>query len=328
MLTHVEIHNFRCLKEVSVPLKPLTVLVGANDTGKSAFLTALQWLTGFYQIRGRDFWRKICPDRISVTGRIGRKEKIEAFLFFPNPIPVNEDQPYNSVREASTFKNLEAPCALFQLPSQGSPMVSKGQSDTSGPPALQGDGGGVPTLLDFLLRREPKSYFEYIDALKLLVPGLDRIEIATPAADLRRIDLRLEQGFVLNSESASVGVKSIIFFLALSFHPAPPKLVLIEEPENGVHPKRLKQIVELLRDLTKGRFGRQPIQIILSTHSPFLLDCIDLKTDQVLVFKRNDDGSRTAEPADAERLKNFLDEFMLGEVWYNEGEEGLVARKA
>ena len=48
----------------------------------------------------------------------------------------------------------------------------------------------------------------------------------------------------------------------------------------------------------------------------------------MLVFRRNDDGSRTCEPADAERLKNFLDEFMLGEVWYNEGEDGLVARKS
>ena len=38
-------------------------------------------------------------------------------------------------------------------------------------------------------------------------------------------------------------------------------------------------------------------------------------------------GSRTAEPADAERLKVFLDEFMLGEVWYNEGEEGLVKKQ-
>ena len=34
-----------------------------------------------------------------------------------------------------------------------------------------------------------------------------------------------------------------------------------------------------------------------------------------------------AEPADTERLKVFLDEFMLGEVWYNQGEEGLVAKR-
>jgi hypothetical protein len=57
-----------------------------------------------------------------------------------------------------------------------------------------------------------------------------------------------------------------------------------------------------------------------------LLDHVDLETDQVLVFSREADGSRTARPVDAERMKTFLDEFMLGEVWFNQSEEGLVAK--
>ena len=65
---------------------------------------------------------------------------------------------------------------------------------------------------------------------------------------------------------------------------------------------------------------------MLTTHSPFLLDLVDLARVQVLVFRRNEDGSRTAEPADAERLRVFLDEFQLGEVWLNQGEPGLVAK--
>ena len=92
--------------------------------------------------------------------------------------------------------------------------------------------------------------------------------------------------------------------------------------------RRLAEIVRLLRDLTTGVNGKQPAQVILSTHSPYLLDSIDLEKDQVLIFRRQEDGSRTAEPVDAERLKAFLDEFMLGEVWYNEGEEGLIKKQS
>jgi predicted ATPase len=84
----------------------------------------------------------------------------------------------------------------------------------------------------------------------------------------------------------------------------------------------------LLHEITRGEHGNHGAQVVLTTHSPHLLDFVDLQTDQILVFSRNEDGSRSAEPADADRLKTFLDEFMLGEVWYNQGEEGLVARKS
>ncbi len=101
---------------------------------------------------------------------------------------------------------------------------------------------------------------------------------------------------------------------------------MIEEPENGVHPKRLCDIVNLLRRIVTGQHSDRPSQVILTTHSPYLLDAVDLSRDQVLVFRRNSDGSRTIEPADKERLDIFLDEFMLGEVWYNQGEDGMVAK--
>ena len=83
-----------------------------------------------------------------------------------------------------------------------------------------------------------------------------------------------------------------------------------------------------MREITEGKHGEHAAQVILTTHSPYLLDHVDLDRDQVLVFQRQDDGSRTAQPVDASRLKNYLDEFMLGEVWFNESEEGLVSKSS
>lgn len=131
----------------------------------------------------------------------------------------------------------------------------------------------------------------------------------------------IENGLVIPADQASAGVRLIIFFVALAYHPQPPKLVLIEEPENGVHPKRLEEIMNLIRKLSKGEYGGYPVQVIISTHSPYLLDFIDLDNDQILVFKREENGDRTIAPVNKEKLKVFLDEFMLGEIWFNEGEE-------
>ena len=54
---------------------------------------------------------------------------------------------------------------------------------------------------------------------------------------------------------------------------------------------------------------------------------VDLDKDQVLVFQRDEDGSRTVEALDPDRLTRFRDEFQLGELWYNRGEEGLTQKK-
>ena len=81
----------------------------------------------------------------------------------------------------------------------------------------------------------------------------------------------------------------------------------------------------LLRLLTEPKADGRRTQVILTTHSPYLLDHVDLNTDQVLVFRREEDGARTASPVDAEGLQSYVDDFMLGEIWQSVGEEGLVA---
>jgi predicted ATPase len=207
-------------------------------------------------------------------------------------------------------------------------MVSGGFSDTGQPPEFDPDGQNVPTFLDHLLRRDRKRFDEVVSVLRKLIDGFEDLQIGTPDPSTRQLDLRIESGLRIPANNCSVGVRLLLFFVALAYHPTPPRLILVEEPENGVHPKRLERIMLLLHEITRGVHANHAAQVVLTTHSPHLLDFVDLNTDQVLVFSRQEDGSRTAEPADTERLKTFLDEFMLGEVWYNKGEEGLVARKS
>ncbi|MCZ6651649.1 MAG: AAA family ATPase [Planctomycetota bacterium] len=156
------------------------------------------------------------------------------------------------------------------------------------------------------------------------VPRLKDIRIPTPNPALRRIDLEMKSGLVIPPNDVSVGVKLLLFFVTLSHHPVPPRIILLEEPEIGVHPKRLEHIVGYLRDVTKGTHGQKPAQVIMTTHSPYILDHLDLECDQVIAFFINEDGSRSAKPIDAEGLKPHLKTFLLGELWFNKDEEGLV----
>lgn len=310
MLERLTIENFRSLRRVVVPLRPLTVLVGPNDSGKSTFLAALNRLTtpGGFPIE--DHWRRQKIDRPLLTALT----------------PIGEFESRHISGDEIARHSIR-PLALFQLPSRGASMQSPGTSDAAGPPQLSPDGANLPALLDYLLRLDRDRFDSLVVAMRGLVSGLENIGIRTPDERTRRIELVIDGGLKIDGESASAGLRFLLFFVGLAFHPTPPKTILIEEPETGIHPKRLADVMNLLREITQGKHGGNAAQIILTTHSPYLLDLVNLDTDQVLVFKRNDDGSRTAEPVDAERLKTFLDEFLLGEVWFNQGEDGLVARK-
>jgi energy-coupling factor transporter ATP-binding protein EcfA2 len=312
-LEQVEINNFRCLKSVRVPLKPLTVLIGPNDSGKSAFLSAIECVIMGKAIEITDQWRGEPNLEVSILARSNVGEG-------RNRTKITDGQGNN------TMPDLQ-PISSYHFPSQGIPMESPGYPDQQGVPAISNTGQNVPALFDYLLRQERDRYAEARDALKELIPGLQDINIGTPKPDTRKIDLLLEDGFRLPADRASTDVRLLLAFVALAYHPSPPRVILLEEPETGVHPKRLGDIMLLLREITAGKHGERAAQVILTTHSPYLLDCVDPATDQVLVFQRNPDGSRTANPADSDRLRVFLDEFKLGEVWYNQGEEGLVAMK-
>lgn len=315
MLEKVKIQNYKCLKEVEVPLRPLTVLVGPNDTGKSAFLSALRFFEPGHGLSQYDFWRGDLRARVYIAGNFDNKK----IIFDTN---IGEVQTIPPIRP-----NPFQPIAFYWLPSTGIQMQSSGYADVGDPPIIIENGSNIPTLLDHLLRRDRDRFDDFVITMRDLVPGLEKVEIATPDASSRRIDFIIENGFLIPADNTSVGLRLMLFFVALAYHPKPPKLILLEEPENGVHPKRLEDVVRLLREISQGKHGGHAAQVILTTHSPHLLDYIKPDVDQVLVFKRNEDGSRTAEPANAKRLENFLDEFMLGEVWYNEGEEGLVSKK-
>lgn len=321
MLKHVKIENFRCLRNVEVDLRPLTVLIGPNDSGKTAFLLGLQRLFAPIPPAIEDFWNVNRANRIVISEQSQPHSLKYAGNEGTNKYGLSEGP------KSELLKKRLAGSMFFQLPSAGVSMKSVGFADEGKPPQLDPDGGMVPALLDFILRRNRKQFEAFVEEMKKRVAGLRDVQITTPKSQTRRIDLSIEDDLIIPADRASVGVRLLLFFVALSYHPQPPPVILLEEPETGFHPRRLARVMQLLRNMTKGAHGGPPAQIILTTHSPYLLDCVDLDQDQVLVFKRQDDGSRTAEPVDAERLKEFLDDFMLGEVWYNEQEDGLVKRK-
>jgi predicted ATPase len=124
------------------------------------------------------------------------------------------------------------------------------------------------------------------------------------------------------ASQASDGAMLLTAFLALAYGDT-PQILLIEEPENGLHPSRLQMVIEMLRKMSTGEIGNRARQIILTTHSPLLLNFVE--PEEVRIFRRNSEGATEVTPMHAvPNIENLHRQYAPGELWYLFGEEELV----
>ncbi len=102
------------------------------------------------------------------------------------------------------------------------------------------------------------------------MPNIDGIEVEV--SDVGEVELRLKEGDIaIPARVLSEGSLRMLGLLALSGVDQGPALVGIEEPENGVHPRRIELIAELL----KTQESLNQTQHIITTHSPILPDPLE-----------------------------------------------------
>ena len=152
-------------------------------------------------------------------------------------------------------------------------------------------GEELAAFLRTLQALEPRQFAAVEKALHTVMPNIDGIEV--DVSDLGEAELRLkENGVAIPARVLSEGTLRVLGLLALSGIGEAPSLVGFEEPENGVHPRRIQLIAELLK--TRARDGET--QYIVTTHSPVLPD---LLPDKALFTVRRRDGRTRIDPFEA-----------------------------
>jgi predicted ATPase len=203
---------------------------------------------------------------------------------------------------------------------------------------LNPDGFGLPLFLDDILgfdrelfgRLERKfcNIFPEITSIKLM----PQMAFRSPVDSLEQVT-KLDQADgkglffqfrgsqqLVPAAQASDGVLLVLGYLAILFSPQPPRLILIEEPENGIHPKRLERVMEILRDLIHQQ---SHTQVVFTTHSPYAVDL--LKPEEVTLCTKGKDGAvQLTRLADSKSVAEQLSVFTLGEIWTAEGDEDLA----
>jgi len=127
----------------------------------------------------------------------------------------------------------------------------------------------------------------------------------------RSVLLWMQEGkFELPAWMLSTGTLRVLALLALLRHPDPPPLICVEEIENGLDPRTVHLVVDEIRRAT----GDGRTQVLLTTHSPYLLDLLDL-SDLVLVMRRPGEPPEFRRPSDSESVQRWSQDFAPGKLY-------------
>lgn len=157
-----------------------------------------------------------------------------------------------------------------------------------------------------VLKRSPATKKRLLESLSEVAPGFSDVEIIPEGGQLRLYLTEGERN--VPAHRLSDGTLRFLSLLAILIDPGPASLVLIEEPELGLHP----DVLPALRDLLVEASGR--FQLVVTTHSTQLVDAMTEHADAVVVCEKDGGTSRLArlQPSQIERWREFGS---LGPLW-------------
>ena len=117
----------------------------------------------------------------------------------------------------------------------------------------------------------------------------------------------------------SQGTLIAIAILTLSYIPDTPPIVCIEEPDRGLHPRLLRDVRDALYRLAYPESvgeKRPPVQVIATTHSPYLLDLFRDHPEEIVIANKIGQEARFERLLDQGNIDEILEDAHLGDIWY------------
>ncbi|MDE2786490.1 MAG: AAA family ATPase [Chloroflexota bacterium] len=167
-------------------------------------------------------------------------------------------------------------------------------------------GENLPLVLS-KLRGDSRQKF--VKSLQQLYDGIDNfhVEVGGGRAELFLVERGRGERYIPASR-LSDGTLRYMALAAILLDPNPPPLVVIEEPELGLHPDVVLGIGEMLIQASERA------QLVVTTHSRVLINALEDHVSSVVVCEKHDGESRF-ERLDPEYLSVWLDKYSLGYLW-------------
>jgi predicted ATPase len=176
---------------------------------------------------------------------------------------------------------------------------------------LRSDAGNLAAIL-YLYKTKHKSVYQRIRAtIRKVVPSFDDFVLGPQRFNPNNILLNWRQSgseYLLGPHQISDGTLRAMALITLFLQPSEdlPDLLIVDEPELGLHPHAITLIAGLIRAASVKT------QVLATTQSPAFLDQFNL--DEIIVVD-SEQGVSQFRRLDEDRLKDWLEEYSIGELW-------------
>lgn len=285
MIERLAVRNFYCVKDATLTLSPLHALIGPNDTGKTTLLKAASLI---FERPGT----QVTPGKLDVYAE-----------FAGGGVVRRQEQRRENSAEID-LESLRARYVRLQPNALRQPSGLVPDDDL----VSFSEGLGLPGVLTSIQWRNPTAFADLRKRMLTQFPSL--AELSVGARTTTEVELRavLKSGANVTAAGLSDGILYYLAYLCLQ-HLAKTDILLIEEPENGLHPSRIKDVVGVLRTISESG-----TQVVMATHSPLVIN--ELETDEVTLITRTEERGTIATPM--RQTRNFEERskaYSLGELW-------------
>jgi predicted ATPase len=187
---------------------------------------------------------------------------------------------------------------------------ARSQPDAGAEEHLSRTGDNLANVIQYLKEKHSPTLHRVFETLRRRVPQIQEVT-SEEQRDGKLLLLIKDAPFKepVLARFASDGTLKMLSYLVVLHDPAPPPFIGIEEPENFLHPRLLRELGEECRDATRTS------QLLVTTHSPFLLNA--MRPEEVRILYRDRSGyTRTRTASDIKGITEFVSHgALLGDLW-------------
>lgn len=206
------------------------------------------------------------------------------------------------------FRSLLSQCRVYHFHDTSDTAAMRGFCYVNDTWPLMPHGQNLAAFLYHLKEKQFEYYARILSTIQLVAPFFDDFVLEPQSSDLILNWRERGSEQLMGPHQLSDGTLRVIALVALLLQPEEklPKMIIVDEPELGLHPYALEVVASL--------FDKASVhtQVLVSTQSSAFLD--HFEAEDVIVTERNGDGSRFRR-LDAEQLEAWLERYSLGEIW-------------
>lgn len=341
MLDSIQISGYKSIKALDLKLTPINILIGANGAGKTNFISFFKLVNNIYEQRLRNYTMQNQAEGLMYYG-VKTTPEIKGYLQFAENaysfiLQPRENGSLFIAKERSWYgksaygcDNIDESCIKtsttyrdkwlrkylqsykiyhFHDTSRGAPLRSIADVDDNR--ILKEDGGNLPAYLYLLQQKHPKVFHRIESVVQSVMPYFERFDLFPQSLNNNKIGLVWNEKYApdkyFSANDLSDGSVRFIALATLLLQPELPSVIIIDEPELGLHPIAIAKLAGMIQSA-----AARGCQIIISTQSVDLI--AHFEADDIITVDRKDNQS-FFQRLNKEKLRDWLNDYSIGELW-------------